>query len=364
MGKTKRRKPSLPVKLVSILGICMLIIVAVCYIKSLENSYPYPSGERKEISNSGTTYDNNPLKNEPESTTDSKSNQKPEAGILERNQKERNIYSLSLMILFIVDFLLMFLILIIRKTLYNDLRELDLKLYDLNKNLNKKYEDLEKRYKDLEGKYEALEAIPRDLNVQYRNSPTGPKVTDNITGDYLTGQTKILQQGPRNVNGKVSNISPSDISGRGPSNEEAQDKKPEVSEKKDSTLEERISPLYNEGTEYEDYLKKLGIKSRRITLDDPRKYREDKEYNEVGLRPDSNGILLLLNKEKDEEKDEFVIPLPGIDPNVEDARKICKPFYNLPQGGKGKITGIKKISRVKQVANTTWQILEKGDLKF
>ena len=354
MGKTKRRKPSLPVKLVSILGICMLIIVAVWYIKSLENSYPYPSGERKEISNSGTTYDNNPLKNEPESTTDSKSNQNPEAGILERNQKERNIYSLSLMILFIVDFLLMFLILIIRKTLYNDLYK---KLYTA---LNKKYEDLEKRYKDLEGKYEAQR---RDLNVQYRNLPTGPKVPDNITGDYLTGQTKILQQGPGNVNGKVSNISPSDISGGGPSNEEAQGKKPEVTEKKDSTLEERIIDLYNKSTGYEDYIKNLGnlgIKFRRITLDDPRNYREDEEYNKVGLRADSNGILLLLNKEKDE----FVIPLPGIDPNVEDARKICKPFYNLPRREEGKITGIKKISRVKQVANTTWQILEKGDLKF
>ena len=354
MGKTKRRKPSLPVKLVSILGICMLIIVAVWYIKSLENSYPYPSGERKEISNSGTTYDNNPLKNEPESTTDSKSNQNPEAGILERNQKERNIYSLSLMILFIVDFLLMFLILIIRKTLYNDLYK---KLYTA---LNKKYEDLEKRYKDLEGKYEAQR---RDLNVQCRNSPTGLKVTDNRTGDYLTGQTKILQQGPGNVNGKVSNISPSDISGRGPSNEEAQEKKPEVTEKKEPALEERIIDLYNKSTGYEDYIKNLGnlgIKFRRITLDDPRNYREDEEYNKVGLRADSNGILLLLNKEKDE----FVIPLPGIDPNVEDARKICKPFYNLPRREEGKITGIKKISRVKQVDNTTWQILEKGDLKF
>jgi len=339
MGKTKRRKPSVPVKLVSILGICMLIIVAVLYIKSLENSSPYPSGERKEIFNSGTTYVNNPLKNEPESTTDSKSNQNPEAGILERNQTERNIYSLSLIIPLIIDFLLMFLILIIRKTLYNDLRELDLKLYDLNKTLNKKYEDLEKRYKDLEEKYEAQH---KDLNGAYRNLPTGLKVPDNRTGGCLTGQTKIPQQGP----------------GKGPSTEEAQDKKPEVIEKKEPTFEERISALYNEGTGYEDYLKKLGIKFRRITLDDPRKYREDKEYDEVGLITDSNGILLLLNKEKDG----FVIPLPGIDPNIEDARKICKPFYNLPQGEKGKITGINKISKVKQVGNTTWKILEKGDL--
>jgi len=360
MGKTKRRKPSLPVKLVSILGICMLIIVAVWYIKSLENSYPYPSGERKEISNSGTTYVNNPLKNEPESTTDSKSNQKPEAGILERNQKERNIYSLSLIIPLIIDFLLMFLILIIRKTLYNDLRELDLKLYDLNKTLNKKYEDLEKRYKDLEEKYEAQH---KDLNGAYRDLQTGLKVTDNRTGDYLTGQTKIPQQGPGNVNGKVSNISPSDISGRGPSTEGAQDKKPEVIKEKEPTLEERIIDLYNKSTGYEDYIKNLGnlgIKSRRITLDDPRNYREDKEYDEVRLRADSNGILLLLNKEKDE----FVIPLPRIDPNMEDARKICKPFYNLPRREEGKITGIRKISKVKQVDNTTWKILEKGDLKF
>lgn len=124
-------------------------------------------------------------------------------------------------------------------------------------------------------------------------------------------------------------------------------------------LAERIAKIYNQSGAGNWEKALAGFSHQRVVVPDLAGMEEKVAYRFLTLEPHPSGELILISGEGND----FLVPLPGISLTV--SPKLFKNFFNLPQGGGGKIETLLRPALISFDRSAgKCEVLQPGELKF